>query len=249
MFHCINSTAHGRGEPEHGAAKILQLLFRGGGRALGPQAVLGMAYNLGFGASQEFGRGLYTNTGVLPALEELDNARALANFLSDRGDLTVTPMQVAGMMNCIASGGTYSTPETHQRHGGQQPERHTGRIGGGAHGTGDGAVHRTALAELSGGRSAVRNRQPRSAGGTVRRGSKPAPHRRACMKTVKSCSISGTAAISKMKTGQDIPLPYCGRPHRMTRGYSPGIQRNCGRNCGAVFLKALRMLCSTRERR
>ena len=42
------------------------------------------------------------------------------------------------MMNCIASGGTYSTPETHQRHGGQQPERHTGRIGGGAHGTGDG---------------------------------------------------------------------------------------------------------------
>ena len=80
MFHCINSTAHGRGEPEHGAAKILQLLFRGGGRALGPQAVLEWPIIWGFGASQEFGRGLYTNTGVLPALEELDNARALANF-------------------------------------------------------------------------------------------------------------------------------------------------------------------------
>ena len=109
MFHCINSTAHGRVNLSTALQKSCNCYFVAAARALGRQAVLGMAYNLGFGASQEFGRGLYTNTGVLPALEELDNARALANFSFGQGDLTVTPMQVAGMMNCIASGGTYST--------------------------------------------------------------------------------------------------------------------------------------------
>ena len=68
-----------------------------------------MAYNLGFGASQEFGRGLYTNTGVLPALEELDNARGPGQFFfrTGRFDCNAHAGGRDDELHCVR--GTYST--------------------------------------------------------------------------------------------------------------------------------------------
>ncbi len=109
IFQCIDGTAHGvldlRGALEHSC----NCYFVSAARALGGQSVLEMAYNLGFGSSQEFGRGLSTSPGLLPEPSALENTRALANFSFGQGDLTVTPMQVAGMINTIASGGKYSS--------------------------------------------------------------------------------------------------------------------------------------------
>ena len=70
-----------------------------------------MAYNLGFGQAEEFGRGLWTASGELPSLEDLSSARALANFSFGQGELTATPLQVCAMMNAVASGGTYTSPK------------------------------------------------------------------------------------------------------------------------------------------
>lgn len=47
----------------------------------------------------------------LPALQDLSNVRALANFSFGQGELTATPLQLCAMMNAIANGGTYASPK------------------------------------------------------------------------------------------------------------------------------------------
>ena len=46
-----------------------------------------------------------------PQGRALENARALANFSFGQGDLTVTPLQMCGLMNAITSGGEYQSPK------------------------------------------------------------------------------------------------------------------------------------------
>ncbi len=111
LFHCFDGDPHGKVNLQTALEKSCNCYFISAARALGSQSVLEMAYNLGFGASMEFGRGLYSDQGVLPGPDSLENARALANFSFGQGELTVTPLQVAGMINAIASGGEYSSPK------------------------------------------------------------------------------------------------------------------------------------------
>lgn len=111
QFHCIDNTAHGELDLEGALAKSCNCYFISAARVLGGQKVLSMAYNLGFGQAEEFGRGLWSASGDLPTLEDLSNARALANFSFGQGELTTTPLQLCAMMNTIASGGTYTSPK------------------------------------------------------------------------------------------------------------------------------------------
>lgn len=110
-FHCIEGTAHGRVGLRGALEKSCNCYFISCARALGGQPVLGMAYNLGFGLGQEFGRGLFTQAGNLPDGASLENVRALANFAFGQGELTVTPVQLCAMMNAIASNGVYASPK------------------------------------------------------------------------------------------------------------------------------------------
>ena len=80
-------------------------------RVLGGQEILSMAYNLGFGSAQEFGRGLWTAAGELPDAASLQHPRALANFAFGQGELTATPLQLCAVLNTVASGGVYATPK------------------------------------------------------------------------------------------------------------------------------------------
>lgn len=111
VFHCIDGTAHGEVGLQGALEKSCNCYFISTARALGGQPVLTMAYNLGFGARQEFGRGLRTQPGVLPEGAALENVRALGNFAFGQGELTTTPLQLCAMMNAIASGGVYNTPK------------------------------------------------------------------------------------------------------------------------------------------
>lgn len=110
-FNCISSTAHGKMNLHTALQNSCNCYFINAVQKTGSQPVLTMAYNMGFGAATEFGRGLYSNAGNLPELKDLDNARALANFSFGQGSLTVTPLQVAGMLNTIATGGEYTQPK------------------------------------------------------------------------------------------------------------------------------------------
>lgn len=111
QFHCIDNTAHGELDLEGALQKSCNCYFINAARVLGGQKVLSMAYNLGFGQAQEFGRGLWASSGDLPTLKDLNNSRALANFSFGQGELTTTPLQLCAMMNTIASGGVYTSPE------------------------------------------------------------------------------------------------------------------------------------------
>lgn len=111
MFRCYDGQPHGKIGLQEAIEKSCNGYFISTARALGGGPVLSMAYELGFGAQQEFGRGLYSSEGTLPDIESLSNARALANFSFGQGDLTVTPLQLCGMMNAIASGGEYRSPK------------------------------------------------------------------------------------------------------------------------------------------
>lgn len=111
MFHCYDSLPHGQVDLREALEKSCNCYFISAVRSLGGQPVLNAAYNLGLGDSQEFGRGLFSEGGVLPEAEDLENVRALANFAFGQGELTVTPVQMCGLVNAIASGGVYSSPK------------------------------------------------------------------------------------------------------------------------------------------
>ncbi len=111
LFHCFDGMAHGKVDLKGALEQSCNCYFINSGRSLGGQNILNMAYNLGLGAEQEFGRGLFSEAGRLPEAASLENARALANFSFGQGELTVTPVQMCGVVNAIASGGTYRSPK------------------------------------------------------------------------------------------------------------------------------------------
>ncbi len=111
LFHCFDGKAHGTVDLKAALEKSCNCYFINCARFLGGQSVLNMAYNLGLGAEQEFGRGLFSEAGSLPEASSLANARALANFGFGQGELSVTPVQMCGMINAIASGGVYASPK------------------------------------------------------------------------------------------------------------------------------------------
>lgn len=110
LFHCYGGLAHGEVDLQGALARSCNCYFISLGRSLGGQAVLGMAYDLGLGTAQEFGRGLTADSGSLPSAEELENLRALANFSFGQGAVTVTPLQLCAVVNAIADRGVYHSP-------------------------------------------------------------------------------------------------------------------------------------------
>ena len=111
LFHCYDGLAHGEVDLQGALAKSCNCYFISLGRSLGGQAILGMAYDLGLGSGQEFGRGLFQDEGTLPGPEELENVRALANCSFGQGAVTLTPLQLCGVVNAIADRGVYHSPK------------------------------------------------------------------------------------------------------------------------------------------
>lgn len=111
LFQCIGGTAHGKLGLQGALENSCNCYFINCARSLGGQPVLSSAYNFGLGTGQEFGRGLFSEAGILPQAASLENVRALANFAFGQGETTVTPVQMCGLVNAIASGGVYSSPK------------------------------------------------------------------------------------------------------------------------------------------
>ena len=110
LFHCYDGLPHGTVGLREALERSCNCYFINCARSLGGQSILSMAYNLGLGESQEFGRGLFSQAGDLPDAQSLTNERALANTAFGQGAVTVTPLQMCGLVNAIASGGVYQTP-------------------------------------------------------------------------------------------------------------------------------------------
>ncbi len=109
-FHCAGGEKHGRITMREAIADSCNCYFIHLMQFVPQAQFLSMAHNLGFGQSDELAPGFISSSGSLPTLSELENRKALANFSFGQGNLTATPLQIAAMVNAIASGGIFRQP-------------------------------------------------------------------------------------------------------------------------------------------
>lgn len=114
IFHCYNGESHGEEDMSRAIAQSCNTYFVHVMQQVPQAQFLLMAQNLGFGSSVEIAPGFSSAAGDLPSLESLKIPKALANFSFGQGALTATPVQIAGMVNAIASGGEYTAPTIYE---------------------------------------------------------------------------------------------------------------------------------------
>ena len=110
IYRCAKGRAHGLVNLRGALEASCNTFFIELGQALGAERLAETAQRLGFGEALGVAPGLKSAAGTLPAAAELQNAGQLAMFSFGQGDLTVTPLQVAAMMNTIANGGFLCAP-------------------------------------------------------------------------------------------------------------------------------------------
>ena len=110
VFHCYDEEAHGEEDMRLAIANSCNTYFVNLMQQVDPSLFLGMAERFGFGSGTQFAPGYLSSAGVLPTESSLRIPKALANFSFGQGELTATPLQIAAMVNAIASGGEYTAP-------------------------------------------------------------------------------------------------------------------------------------------
>ena len=110
IFRCAGGVPHGQVDLAAALEKSCNGYFICLGQQLGAEKLLDAAQAFGFGQSLPLAEGLAAEAGQLPAPQELVQSGQLANFSFGQGSLLASPVQIAAMMNAIASGGMYRTP-------------------------------------------------------------------------------------------------------------------------------------------
>jgi penicillin-binding protein 2 len=110
IFHCFNGEKHGTETMKTAISHSCNTYYVNLMQQVPQARFLLMAQSMGFGSSFEIAPGIKTVAGNLPSLQSLNSPRALANFSFGQGDLTATPLQIAGMVNAVASDGKYTQP-------------------------------------------------------------------------------------------------------------------------------------------
>ncbi len=109
-FKCSNISGHGTVDMEQALAYSCNCYFIELSKNVGYKNILEKAKLLGFGRAVELGENFRTGKGHLPDENELSLPAGLANFSFGQGSLMANPVQVAGMISCIANDGVYIKP-------------------------------------------------------------------------------------------------------------------------------------------
>ena len=110
-FKCFNSKKHEMVNMEQALAHSCNGYFIELIKKMPYNSVLSMAKKFKLGAPLSLAPSMVSDKGVLPDEESLKNIKTLANFSFGQGKLMATPLQVAGIINTIASKGVYSSPK------------------------------------------------------------------------------------------------------------------------------------------
>ncbi len=110
-FRCFNSKKHGRINLEEAVAESCNGYFIELSKKLPEDEIRKTAQKFGLGEPIELAENWESSGGILPGEESLQNPKTLANFSFGQGKLMASPMQIAGMINAIASDGVYKTPK------------------------------------------------------------------------------------------------------------------------------------------
>ena len=104
---CFNSIKHSDVNMQTALEQSCNGYFIRLAQEIGAEKIWQNADIFEFGKPSVFYEGLQTESGVLSDKKALNNDLALANFTIGQGDLTVTPIKMAEMINCFASDGIY----------------------------------------------------------------------------------------------------------------------------------------------
>ena len=104
VFRCAGGIPHGEVDLAAALEKSCNGYFIRLGQVLGAERVRALAEQVGFGQAAELTDRFRTAAGILPTAEALTSSGAYANFCFGQGELLATPVQVAGMLNALATG-------------------------------------------------------------------------------------------------------------------------------------------------
>lgn len=109
-FHCNDRKAHGNLNMQKALECSCNSYFIELAQKIGADDLLAVAKKLGFGQGNSLADGIFSQEGVLPLPQELENPGALANFSFGQGSFSATLIQMAQAMSAIANGGKYCRP-------------------------------------------------------------------------------------------------------------------------------------------
>lgn len=109
-FKCHERGGHGFLTMKQAMAKSCNTYFIKLGLSLDRLKLRNMAADLSFGKSFELAKGVVSDVGTLPSIDDLNNSAEVANFSFGQGKLTATPLQISLMTSCIINGGKMPQP-------------------------------------------------------------------------------------------------------------------------------------------
>ncbi len=110
-FHCQDQKAHGEINLSSALSLSCNCYFITLGQRVGAENIYEMMRDFGFGAPKRFAKGMVSDSGTVPNLNDiLNNPSSLANLCIGQGVLTASPLQIASMVQCIANDGALINP-------------------------------------------------------------------------------------------------------------------------------------------
>ncbi|BED92337.1 MAG: penicillin-binding protein 2 [Candidatus Paraimprobicoccus trichonymphae] len=110
-FRCYNGVPHGVTNMEKAIAYSCNGYFIKITENIDPNLLLEMSRKFGLGKSINLAPCINSAEGILPENIEKTNKKLTANISFGQGKLSVSPIQVVGLINSIASDGKYSVPK------------------------------------------------------------------------------------------------------------------------------------------
>lgn len=109
-FRCSNNKAHGVVDMSSAMEESCNTYFIALGQKVGKEKLISLCSDFGFGKSIEIADNFYAQSGILPSIESVNSAQALANLSFGQGNLLSSPLQMAVAYSCFANGGYYRAP-------------------------------------------------------------------------------------------------------------------------------------------
>lgn len=107
---CNNKTSHGKVNLRGALEASCNTYFIELTKKLKSEKLYDFCTSLGFSSGAYLCEGIYSDDGIFPEKEELENAGQKANVSFGQGNLTATPVQLAAAYLAIADGGYYKYP-------------------------------------------------------------------------------------------------------------------------------------------
>lgn len=110
IFYCHEHEGHGQLTMKQAFEVSCNPYFMNLAIQVGKEPILAMAEKLGIGQAISLAYDLYTATGNLPDESDMAFTGALANLAIGQGELMMTPVHVARLVQCVAAGGVVGDP-------------------------------------------------------------------------------------------------------------------------------------------